>query len=93
LLLSILTIIGGALLVLIIYKLLFTNKFKNIDGNKVREGYKEYNEELRKEREEYLKNNPPVEEVKETKPEEILRQEEEAKNEDKSSTDLHNLYK
>lgn len=93
LLLSILTILGGAFIVLIIYKLLFTNKYKNIDGDVVRKSYDEINKELQQEREEYLKNNPVVEEKKISKPEEILKQEEDAKNEDKNSTDLHNLYK
>ena len=90
---SILTILGGAFIVLIIYKLLFTRSFKNIDGNVVRKSYDEINKELKEEREEYSKNHPVVEEEKITKPVEILKQEEEAKNEDKDSTDLHNLYK
>ena len=93
LLLSILTILGGAFIVLIIYKLLFTNKYKNIDGNVVRKSYDEINKELKEEREKYSRNHPIVEEEKITKPVEILKQEEEAKNEDKDSTDLHNLYK
>ncbi len=91
---SILTILGGAFIVLIIYKLLFTNKYKNINGNIVRKSYDEINKELKEKREENLKNNPPVVEEKvSNKPVEILEQEEKAKNEDKDSTDLHNLYK
>lgn len=92
--LSILTIIGGALLVLIIYKLIFIKSYKNMDGNLVRKSYDQINKELKEQREEELKNNPPVvEEKKPNKPIEILDQEEKAKTEDKSDTDLHKLYK
>lgn len=93
-LLSILTIIGGALIVFIIYKLIFTNSYKNIDGNLVRKSYDQINKELKEQREEELRNNPiVVEEKKPNKPIEILEQEEKAKTEDKTNTDLHNLYK
>lgn len=92
--LAVLTILGGAFIVLIIYKLIFTKSYKNIDGNLVRKSYDEINKELKEEREEELRNNPPVvEEKKPDKPVEILEQEENAKNEEKDSTDLHNMYK
>ena len=89
--LSILTILAGAFLVFIVYKLIFTRAYRNVDGNEIRKAYDEINKELREMREE-------IEEVKEeetepTKSEEIIKQEEDAKNEDKESTDLHNLYK
>ena len=85
--------LGGVIFLLFIYKLLFTRSYQNIDGNDVRQGYERVNEDLKKEREEELRNNPPEpQEIKRDKPIEILEQEKEA-NEDKSNTDLHNLYK
>ncbi len=93
-LLQILVVIGTILIILFLYKVLFTTAYQNTDGNSIRRGYKKYNKKLQKEREEELKKNPPpVKEVKKTKTDEVLKQEEEAKNEDKSGTDLHNLYK
>ena len=92
--LSILAILGGALIVFILYKLLFTKSYKNINGNTVRKSYEKINKELKEKREKELRDNPPVvKKNKMDKPVEILQQEEDAKKEDKSSTDLHNLYK
>lgn len=94
LLLIVLGAVGGILLILFIYHFLFTNKYSNFDGNDVRGAYKKVNEDLAKEREEELKRNPPTEpERKSEKSEEVLKQEEEASKEDKSNTDLHNMYK
>lgn len=93
LLLSILTVLGGALVVFILYKLIFNKKYRNIDGKAVRKTYDEINRELKEKREEELKNNPIEEEIKITKSEELIKQEEDAKNEEQDSTDLHNLYK
>ena len=65
-----------------------------MDGNDVRQGYKTYNKELKDQREYELRINPPKpKEVKKVKTDEVIRQEEEAKNEKNSNTDLHNLYK
>ena len=92
--LKILGTLGGLLLLLFLYKFLFTRNYENIDGSDVRQGYKRVNEDLKKEREEELRRNPPKpKEVKKVKTDEVLKQEEEASKEDKSSTDLHNLYK
>ena len=92
--LQIFTVIGIFLIILFLYKFLFTTAYQNTDGNSIRRGYKKYNKKIKKEREEELrKNPPPVKEVKKIKTDEILEQEEQAKNEDKSGTDLHNLYK
>lgn len=86
--------LGIFLVILFLYKFMFTNKYNNFDGDDVRDGYDKYNKKLQEEREEELRKNPPkVEEKKPDKPIEILEQEEEARNEDKSGTDLHNLYK
>ena len=94
LLLQILTVLGVFLITLFLYRFLFTTAYQNTDGESVRKGYKKYNEKLQKEREEELRRNPPKEkEVKKIKTDEVLQQEEQAKSEDKSGTDLHNLYK
>ena len=93
LLIQILIVVGAALIILFLYKVLFTSAYQNINGNSVRRGYDKYNKKLQKEREAELKRNPPKEkEVQRTKTEEILKQEEQAK-EDKNKTALHDLYK
>ena len=86
-LLSILTVIAGALLVFVVYKLIFTRAYRNIDGNEVIESYEEINRELKELREQEEKNEI---EVLEPEPEEEIEVLEEEKEED---TDLHNLYK
>ena len=93
-LLQILTVIGVILVLLFLYKFLFTNAFQNMDGDDIRTGYKKYNKELQLKREYEARVNPPKpkEKVK-TKTDKVLYQEEQAKNEDKSGTDLHNMYK
>ena len=94
LLITVMSVIGIALAALFVYKFLFTTSYQNFDGKDVRNGYNKYNEELAKERERELKRNPPKEkEPVKVKSDEVLQQEEAAKNEDKSGTDLHNLYK
>lgn len=86
--------IGIILFALFILKLLFTNSYENFDGDEVRKGYEKYNKQLAEEREHELEVNPPKpKEVKKVKSDEVIKQEEEAQNEDKSGTDLHNLYK
>ena len=94
LLIKIMIGLGVLLLILFIYKFMFTNTYNNFDGNDVRDGFDKYNKKLQKDREEELKRNPPkVEEKKPNKPIEILEQEEDEKNSKKGDTDLHNLYK
>jgi len=91
---KILSIVGGVIFLIFIYNLLFTRTYENVDGSDVRQGYRRVNEDLKKEREEELRRNPPKpKEVKKVKTDEVLKQEEEASKEDKSATDLHNLYK
>ena len=93
-LILVMSIVGGVLLILFLYNFLFTNAYQNMDGDDVRIGYRKYNKQLAKERKEELKRNPPKpKEFTKVKTDEVIAQEERAKNEDKSGTDLHNLYK
>ena len=88
------TIVGVVLLLLFLYNFMFTNAYQNMDGSDVRAGYRKYNKELKKERERELKKHPPVEpEPVKVKSDKVIEQEKQAQNEDKSGTDLHNLYK
>lgn len=94
LLLYMLGFLGIVLFILFLLKFLFTNRYENFDGEDLRKGYKKYNKQLADEREHELKVNPPKpKEVKKEKTDEVIKQEEQAQNEDKSGTDLHNLYK
>ena len=94
LMLIIISVLGGCSLIIFLYNFLFTRKYQNFDGEDVRQGYEKVNEDLKREREEELKTNPPQpKEIKSEKTIEVLEQEEEASKEDKNSTDLHNLYK
>ena len=87
-------VVGGLLLFLFLMTFLFTNRYKNVDGDDVRNGYKKYNKQLKEEREYNNRvNPPPVVEPPKEKSDEVLAQEQNAANEDKSGTDLHNLYK
>lgn len=93
-LIKIMTGVGIVVLLLFLYNFMFTNAYQNMDGSDVRAGYKKYNKELKRERERELKKNPPKEpEPVKVKSDKVIAQEEAAKNEDKSNTDLHNLYK
>ena len=91
--LSIITVVFGTLIVLFIYKFVFTNKYRNVDGKEVRDAFDNINKELSEMRYEAEMNKPAPPPKEPNKPSDILEQEEEAKNEDKSGTDLHNLYK
>ena len=93
-LIQILVIIAVGLVTMFLYKFLFTNRFENIDGEDTRLGYKEYNKELKLKREKELREHPPEpKKIKKVKTDEVLEQEEIARNEDKDGTDLHNMYK
>ncbi len=91
--LKIITVLIGVGIIIFLYKFLFTNSFRNFDGDDVRREFVYKNKQLAKERE----NNPP--EIKEQKPlsaksNEVKTQElNENKNSNKEGTDLHNLYK
>lgn len=94
LMINIFTILGIVLIILFLYKFMFTKSYQNFDGEDIRKGFKKLNKDLEEERQEELRKNPPKpKEIKKTKTDEVLRQEEEARKEDKSGTDLHNLYK
>ena len=95
LLIKILSIIGVFVLALFVYRFLFTRSFENFDGDNVRVGYRKWNKDQQRKREEELRKNPPKpKEIKKTKTDEVLKQEQiEAQNEHKDETDLHNLYK
>ena len=86
--LSILTAVAGLILIFIVYKLIFTRAYRNIDGNEVREAFNSINKEQKIQEEKVNKF-----EMVDEKSAEIIEQEKNAQNEDKSSTDLHNLYK
>lgn len=93
LLISILSVVGGVVLIFIVYKLIFTRAYRNINGDEVREAFNDINKELKEERKAKQVNKFEMVDEEPEKPKEIIEQEEAAKNEDKSSTDLHNLYK
>jgi hypothetical protein len=87
-------VIGGVLVALFLYAFMFTNQYKNMDGEDVRQGYAYKNNELKEEREAELKRNPPKPpEKKQIKTDEVLKQEQQEKESDKSNTDLHNMFK
>ena len=86
-------IVGGVIVLVFISKL-FSGSYENMDGDDVRIGFKKYNRKLRDDRERELRLHPPKppEKIK-TKTDQVLAQEEAAKTEDKTGTDLHNFYK
>lgn len=87
------SIISILLLIIFLYKFLFTNSFRNFNGDDVRKEFVYKNKQLAKER----KKNPkpiPQKVVKEKKTSIVLKQEkDENKKENKEGTDLHNMYK
>ena len=92
-LLNIIKWIGIILFALFVYKFLFTNAYRNMDGTDVRQEYTYINKELRKERELEEKLNPPQPKVVKTnKTKEILKQEKE-QNAKSNQSDLHDMYK
>lgn len=87
-------IVGAILLIGFIYVFMFTNRFRNMDGEDIRIGYKQYNQELKDKREYEARVNPPQpKEVVKTKTDEVLAQEARENSENKSNTDLENMYK
>ena len=77
----------------ILYKFFFTKSFRNVDGNEVRKAYESINNDIKLKKEEDMANVIVEPATDPAKPIEILEQEEKAKTEDKTGTDLHNLYK
>lgn len=75
-----------------LYKFLFTNSFRNFNGNDVRDEFKYRNKKLAKEREN-VKIEKPIK--KDTSKSSLIREQEmnALNSENKDKTDLHNLYK
>ncbi len=89
---KIIIVIGALLIILFVYRFVFTTYYDNMDGNDVRQGYKEYNNDLKREREKEARENPPApKEVVKEKSDEVIAQEQQAK--ENNPTDLHNMYK
>lgn len=95
LLINIVKVITAALVVIFIYKFLFTKAYRNIDNEDVRADFDYINKQKAKEREREAKINPPKPKpVKKTKSDKVLAQEkEEHEKENKDNSNLHNLYK
>ena len=94
LLLKLVRIGVGLLILYFVYLYLFTNRFKNVDGEDLRIGYNNYNKELERERQEELRKHPPKpKEVIKTKTDEVLQQEEKEANSSRDSSELHDFFK
>lgn len=93
LLLTIVELIAAIVFMIFLYRFLFTNAFRNFDGEDVRQEYAYINKKLKEER----KNNPQTKTKRGSKKSEkspkIKRQEQEAKKKSKEETNLHDLYK
>lgn len=93
-LLKVLTVVGAVIVAIFLYKFLFTNSYQNFDGDDTRREFKNINKRLKEEREFEERVHPKPKPVKKkTKTDEVIAQEEQAKNQDKDSTELHNFYK
>lgn len=94
-LIKILTVCILILVILFIYKFLFTSAYQNMDGSDVRQEYAYINKRLKNAREKELRENPPTEPPKKDNKSDKIRQEEaiEGNKEHKEKTDLHNMYK
>ena len=94
-LIQLLLFCGFLLLVLFLYKYLFTSAYQNMDGSDVRQEYAYINKRLKNKREKDLRENPPTEPPKKDNKSDKIRQEEaiEGSKEHKEKTDLHNMYK
>jgi len=87
--------IAIVLLVFFLYRFLFTNAYRNMDGDDVRQEYAYINKELRKGREKELRENPPKpKEIKKDKSDKVVEQEKIQNEKDlRDDSDLHNMYK
>lgn len=87
------TILIIFLIIIFLYKFLFTTSFSNFNGDDFRKGYAKRNKSLQKER----AKNAPIKEPKKpssNKSQKIREQElKERKEENKETSDLHNMYK
>ncbi len=94
-LINVVKVIVIFLVVLFIYKLLFTNSYENMNGDDVRAGFEQINKQKEKEREMKRKLYPEKpKEKKQVKTDKVLEQEQaEANKKNKDDSNLHNLYK
>ena len=92
---KILTGIGIVAIIIFVYNFMFSTRYKNFNGEDVRQEYSYINKELEAKRKYDAIHNPtPPKEVKEVKTQEVKAQEErENSNANKESSDLHNFYK
>lgn len=92
-LLTIVELLAAIIFLVFIYKFLFTNAFRNFDGEDVRQEYSYINKKLKEER----KNNPKqplkVTSSKPLKSEKVKMQERAAKEKNKEDSNLHKFYK
>lgn len=87
-------VVGAVLLFLFLYSFMFTTEHMNYDGEDTRRKFVYINKKLKQKRELQAMLHPePEPEKKSEKSDKVLQQEEEAKNADKTGTDLHNMYK
>ena len=95
LLIKILTGIGIVVIIIFVYNFMFSTRYKNFNGEDVRQEYSYINKELEAKRKYDSIHNPtPPKEVKAVKTQEVKAQEErENNNANKESSDLHNFYK
>ena len=92
---KILTGIGIVAIIIFVYNFMFSTRYKNFNGEDVRQEYSYINKELEAKRKyDEIHNPTPPKEVKEVKTQEVKAQEErENSNANKESSDLHNFYK
>lgn len=95
LLIKILTGIGIVVIIIFVYNFMFSTRYKNFNGEDVRQEYSYINKELEAKRKYDAIHNPtPPKKVKAVKTQEVKAQEErENSNANKESSDLHNFYK
>lgn len=95
LLIKILTGIGVVAIIIFVYNFMFSTRYKNFNGEDVRQEYSYINKELEAKRKYDAIHNPtPPKKVKEVKTQGVKAQEErENSNANKESSDLHNFYK
>ena len=94
-LINLLLVIGGVGLFIFVYNYLFSNKYKNFDGEDVRQNYNYINKKLARKREYDAINNPPQPKPrKQEKSDKVIAEEKlEKSKENTDSSDLHNFYK
>lgn len=94
-LIKIMTFIIVILVIIFLYKFLFTNRFRNFDGEDVRQEFAYRNKELKNEREYIARTSPPKEKPRPKTKEDYIKEQEtqEGQKENQEKSDLHNFYK